>query len=75
MDTRNPTRRTLAKADAATFVAGPSKAQQPIPTDDPNAKANIAGSQDTAEGAVVPIKVTSQFTVTGPVSELGNIGR
>ena len=70
MDTRNPTRRTLAKVAAAAFVAGQAQAQQPIPTDDPNAKANIGGSLDTAAGAVIPVKVISQIAVAEPVSDL-----
>jgi hypothetical protein len=49
MDTRNPTRRTLAKAAAAALAAGQAQAQQPI---------------------VIPIRVTSQVTVTEPVSDL-----
>lgn len=70
MSTRKRTRRELVKAAASALVAEQIDAQQPIPTDDPKARAKIGGADEGVGGATVPVRVTSEVTVTKPVSDL-----
>ena len=70
MSARKPTRRELVHTAASAFVADQLTAQQPVPTDDPAARARIGGLEEGSATATVSVRVTREVTITQPVSDL-----